>query len=136
MGGTSCGEGLARLISSRPRASFHGARGLAKSRGGPSQSLRCCRLFSSTSLSTAPLLAVVPELLSQFGQKDENVQALKVAARAGSQIRGCGLGEPAALTLFGLVDGRAIVRDPRQESCTDFATVNRIMDPSTRLYGF
>jgi hypothetical protein len=62
------------------------------------------------------VLALVRDVLSQFCQEAENVEELRVAARSGWKIRGCVLWEPAAFTLFGPVDDRAIVGDPREVS--------------------
>jgi hypothetical protein len=51
------------------------------------------------------VLALVRDVLSQFGQEVEDVEDLEVAARAGSEVLGRGLGEPATLGLFRPIDG-------------------------------
>jgi len=52
------------------------------------------------------VLALVRDVLSQFGQKVEKVEDLEVEARAGSQIRGCGLRKSTAFGPFRSLDAR------------------------------
>ena len=59
--------------------------------------------------AAAVLVALVRDVLDQFGEEIEDVEDLEVAARAGSEVLGCALGEPATLGLFRPVDDRAFV---------------------------